>query len=71
LISKTARPTGALAAKPEDLRTCDAGRSLGGARSPVAISISSEDHVRTRDAGFDDHLLKPVDLTALERSLAG
>ncbi|SAK86982.1 histidine kinase [Caballeronia calidae] len=29
----------------------------------------AEDYQRTREAGFDDHLVKPVDLSALERSL--
>jgi CheY-like chemotaxis protein len=29
-----------------------------------------EDRDRTRAAGFDDHLVKPVDLGALERILA-
>ncbi|HEY2591547.1 MAG TPA: PAS domain S-box protein [Steroidobacteraceae bacterium] len=31
----------------------------------------TEDHQRTREAGFDDHLVKPVDVPALERTLAG
>lgn len=31
----------------------------------------AEDYQRTRAAGFDDHLVKPVDLSALERTLAG
>ncbi len=31
----------------------------------------AEDRLRTRAAGFDDHLVKPVDLPALERILAG
>ncbi len=30
----------------------------------------AEDHERARAAGFDGHLVKPVDLTALERALA-
>ncbi|HTX04318.1 MAG TPA: PAS domain S-box protein, partial [Steroidobacteraceae bacterium] len=31
----------------------------------------SEDRKRSQEAGFDDHLVKPVDLPALERALAG
>jgi CheY-like chemotaxis protein len=31
----------------------------------------AEDHQRTRAAGFDDHLVKPVDLAKLERTMAG
>jgi CheY-like chemotaxis protein len=31
----------------------------------------AEDHQRTRAAGFDAHLVKPVDLDKLERALAG
>jgi CheY-like chemotaxis protein len=30
----------------------------------------SEDKQRTRDAGFDDHLIKPVDFSSLQRVLA-
>jgi CheY-like chemotaxis protein len=30
----------------------------------------AEDRERAKAAGFDDHLVKPVDLTALERALA-
>jgi PAS domain S-box-containing protein len=30
-----------------------------------------EDRARTRAAGFDDHLVKPVELLALERAIAG
>ncbi|HEV7135056.1 MAG TPA: response regulator [Steroidobacteraceae bacterium] len=31
----------------------------------------AEDRQRTHRAGFDDHLVKPVDLAALERTLVG
>jgi CheY-like chemotaxis protein len=31
----------------------------------------SEDRARTRASGFDDHLVKPVELPALERALGG
>jgi CheY-like chemotaxis protein len=31
----------------------------------------AEDHQRTRVVGFDEHLVKPVDLAKLERALAG
>ncbi|MGA7538953.1 MAG: ATP-binding protein [Steroidobacteraceae bacterium] len=31
----------------------------------------SEDRKRSQEAGFDDHLVKPVELPALERALAG
>jgi PAS domain S-box-containing protein len=31
----------------------------------------AEDHKRTREAGFDDHLTKPVDLSSVQRSIAG
>ena len=30
-----------------------------------------EDHERSKEAGFDDHLVKPVDLSALDRALDG
>ncbi len=31
----------------------------------------SDDRLRARDAGFDDHLTKPVEFAVLERTLAG
>jgi CheY-like chemotaxis protein len=31
----------------------------------------AEDRKRTREAGFDDHLTKPVDLSSVQRSIAG
>jgi CheY-like chemotaxis protein len=30
-----------------------------------------EDYERSKEAGFDDHLVKPVDLSALDRALDG
>jgi hypothetical protein len=40
---------------------------------PVAPSGygQAEDRRRTQAAGFDDHLVKPVEMTVLERSLMG
>jgi len=45
---------------------------LGGTRLVALTGYGqSEDRKRSQEAGFDDHLVKPVDLPALERTLAG
>lgn len=46
--------------------------SLNGMRLVALTGYGqAEDHQRTRAAGFDAHLVKPVDLDKLERALAG
>lgn len=49
-------------------------RALPGFSTLRLIAVSgygqAEDRRRTREAGFDDHLVKPVDLAMLERALA-
>jgi CheY-like chemotaxis protein len=46
--------------------------SLNGVRLVALTGYGqAEDYQRTRAAGFDDHLVKPVDLAKLERALAG
>jgi len=50
-------------------------RDLPGLRDIRLIAVTGygrlEDRQRAREAGFDDHLVKPVDLMDLEQSLAG
>jgi CheY-like chemotaxis protein len=50
-------------------------RELPGLRDIRLVAVTgygrSEDRMRARDAGFDDHLVKPVEFGALERTLAG
>jgi CheY-like chemotaxis protein len=50
-------------------------RELPGLRDIRLIAVTgygrSDDRARARDAGFDDHLTKPVDYAVLERTLAG
>ena len=49
-------------------------RSLKGLEQVRLVALTgygqSEDKQRTRDAGFDDHLVKPVDFSSLLRALA-
>jgi len=49
-------------------------RSLKGLEQVRLVALTgygqSEDKQRTRDAGFDDHLIKPVDFSSLQRVLA-
>jgi PAS domain S-box-containing protein len=45
---------------------------LGGVRLIAVTGYGqAEDRKRTREAGFDDHLTKPVDLSSVERTIAG
>lgn len=48
-------------------------RSLKGLERVRLVALSgygqSDDKQRTRDAGFDDHLVKPVDFEVLQRIL--
>jgi CheY-like chemotaxis protein len=50
-------------------------RELPGLRDIRLVAVTgygrSDDRIRARDAGFDDHLTKPVEFAALERTLAG
>ena len=50
-------------------------RELPGLRDIRLIAVTgygrSDDRLRARDAGFDDHLTKPVEFAILERTLAG
>ena len=50
-------------------------RELPGLRDIRLMAVTgygrSDDRQRARDAGFDDHLTKPVEFAALERTLAG
>jgi two-component system CheB/CheR fusion protein len=50
-------------------------RELPGLRDIRLVAVTgygrSDDRIRARDAGFDDHLTKPVEFAVLERALAG
>jgi CheY-like chemotaxis protein len=50
-------------------------RELPGLRNIRLVAVTgygrSDDRLRARDAGFDDHLTKPVEFAVLERALAG
>ena len=50
-------------------------RELPGLRDIRLVAVTgygrSDDRLRARDAGFDDHLTKPVEYAVLERTLAG
>jgi two-component system CheB/CheR fusion protein len=50
-------------------------RELPGLRDIRLVAVTgygrSDDRLRARDAGFDDHLTKPVEFAVLERTLAG
>ena len=50
-------------------------RELPGLRNIRLVAVTgygrSDDRRRARDAGFDDHLTKPVEFALLERTLAG
>ena len=49
-------------------------RELPGLRDIRLVAVTgygrSDDRLRARDAGFDDHLTKPVEFALLERALA-
>lgn len=50
-------------------------RELPGLRDIRLVAVTgygrSDDRLRAREAGFDDHLIKPVEYAVLERTLAG
>jgi CheY-like chemotaxis protein len=50
-------------------------RELPGLRDIRLVAVTgygrSEDRMRAREAGFDDHLVKPVEYAVLELTLAG
>jgi CheY-like chemotaxis protein len=50
-------------------------RELPGLRDIRLVAVTgygrSDDRMRAREAGFDDHLTKPVEFAVLERTLAG
>jgi CheY-like chemotaxis protein len=50
-------------------------RELPGLRDIRLVAVTgygrSDDRLRARDAGFDDHLTKPVEYAVLERTLTG
>jgi CheY-like chemotaxis protein len=49
-------------------------RAEAGGDAPLLVAVSGwgsdDDRRRTREAGFDRHLVKPVDLHALTRMIA-
>ncbi len=50
-------------------------RELPGLRDVRLVAVTgygrSDDRLRARDAGFDEHLTKPVEFAVLEKTLAG
>jgi len=50
-------------------------RELPGLKDIRLVAVTgygrSDDRLRARDAGFDDHLTKPVEFAVLDRTLAG
>jgi CheY-like chemotaxis protein len=50
-------------------------RELPGLRDIRLVAVTgygrSDDRLRARDAGFDDHLTKPVEFAVLDRTIAG
>jgi two-component system CheB/CheR fusion protein len=50
-------------------------RELPGLKGIRLVAVTgygrSDDRLRARDAGFDDHLTKPVEFAVLDRALAG
>ena len=50
-------------------------RARSGAHRPLLVAVTGlgrvEDHQRSADAGFDHHLVKPIDLAALAALLDG
>jgi len=59
--------------KPRDVGTHTELRALPQLRGIRLVALTgygrSEDRQRTQDAGFDDHLVKPVGLATLTRAL--
>jgi CheY-like chemotaxis protein len=57
---------------------CEVARRMRGMPDLVGVRLialtgygTDEDRRRTRDAGFDHHLVKPVDLDDLDKTVAG
>jgi CheY-like chemotaxis protein len=49
---------------------CELGRRLRSRRQITLVAVTGyDDQARTREAGFDLHLLKPIDLAAIERAI--
>jgi two-component system CheB/CheR fusion protein len=50
-------------------------RELPGLRDIRLVAVTgygrSDDRLRAREAGFDDHLTKPVEFAVLDRTIAG